>query len=165
MSDAIVLPRIDPGTHIGVTGTRWGGTPDAVLALKFLIDQLQALGATWLHQGCCKGWDEQSVIQARKAGLRIAAHPPVDNSQFSQIAFNASCLRWPPKSYRDRNEDIAFETAVLIAGPQFPELDERSERSGTWQTVRLARKYGTPVYSCDSEGNITDVSEAPDDRT
>src|SRR5213595_1189623 len=41
--------------------------------------------------------------------------------------------------YRERNLEIVRRSQHLVAFPEYPELDSRSRRSGTWQTVRLAR--------------------------
>ena len=46
-----------------------------------------------------------------------------------------------PKPYLDRNRDIVDACEVLLATPDGPER----LRSGTWSTVRYARKIGKPV--------------------
>lgn len=48
-------------------------------------------------------------------------------------------------SYRDRNAALVKPATELIAYPQYPEQDGRSRRSGTWQTIRLARNAALPV--------------------
>lgn len=48
----------------------------------------------------------------------------------------------PGTSYRDRNCAIVNRVNHLFAFPMHPEMDLRSRRSGTWQTVRLARRAG-----------------------
>jgi hypothetical protein len=47
-------------------------------------------------------------------------------------------------TYADRNLRIVEESDVLAGFPIHPEDDRRSRRSGTWQTVRYARKAGMP---------------------
>lgn len=47
-------------------------------------------------------------------------------------------------SYKDRNQAIVDRSNKLIGFPEYPEDDSRSLRSGTWQTIRLARKAGIP---------------------
>lgn len=43
-------------------------------------------------------------------------------------------------TYRDRNARLVAEAGAVFAFPLYPERDLRSRRSGTWQTVRMARK-------------------------
>ena len=50
----------------------------------------------------------------------------------------------PPKPYLKRNEDIVNKCDVLIACP----IDKNKEilRSGTWATIRKARKLNKTIY-------------------
>jgi hypothetical protein len=49
----------------------------------------------------------------------------------------------PEEDYLPRNKNIVRATASLIATPfEFVEI----LRSGTWSTVRFARKLGKPVF-------------------
>jgi len=48
-------------------------------------------------------------------------------------------------TYKDRNLRIVEQSDVLVAFPAHPEDDPRSKRSGTWQTVRMARQRGMVV--------------------
>lgn len=52
-------------------------------------------------------------------------------------------------TYRDRNlrmvEIGTPRQATVLAFPQAPQSDPRAQRSGTWQTVRLAEKAGLEV--------------------
>lgn len=47
-------------------------------------------------------------------------------------------------NYRDRNNRILDHTDRLLAVAEYPEDHGKSRRSGTWMTVRLARKRGIP---------------------
>ena len=51
----------------------------------------------------------------------------------------------PGTTYKDRNEAIVNRVDELYYCADYPEEDRRSRRSGTWQTVRLARGRGIPV--------------------
>lgn len=152
---------VEPGGHVGVSGSRYTPTLAALSSFRFMIDQCAALGARYLHQGCCTGWDEYSVVYAHKAGLLVVGHPPIKTEFLSRRAVEESDALCPAKSYQARDSDIAFESEVLLLGPRYPELDVRSQRSGTWLTARLARRYGDRVYACETNGNITDVTESP----
>jgi len=48
-------------------------------------------------------------------------------------------------SYKDRNQRIVAHSDVLMAFPAYPEHHPHSARSGTWQTVRMARRAGLEV--------------------
>lgn len=49
-------------------------------------------------------------------------------------------------SYRARNQAIVNSVNELHAFPEFTEAHPRSLRSGTWQTVRMARRAGIECY-------------------
>jgi len=59
-------------------------------------------------------------------------------------------------TYRDRNQRIVDLSTRLIGIAQAPEDDIHSRRSGTWQTIRMARRAGKAVdvrlltTTCDS---------------
>jgi hypothetical protein len=161
------LIQVEPGAHIGVSGSRYAPTQEAVNSLRFLIDQFQAMGAIVLHQGCCTGWDEVSVDLAHKAGLYVDGHPPTKQNFLSEKAVRDSDHLWVPKPYHARDRDLAFETVVLITGPRYPEDHPQSAHSGTWLTTGFARLYGSRVYACLTDGSIEDVTERTesDDRT
>lgn len=48
-------------------------------------------------------------------------------------------------AYKDRNVAIVERSTELWAFPHHPEHHELSRRSGTWQTVRIARDKQVPV--------------------
>ncbi len=51
----------------------------------------------------------------------------------------------PGTTYRDRNQRIVDHADVLVAFPAHAEDDPKSKRSGTWQTIRMARRAGLEV--------------------
>ena len=57
-----------------------------------------------------------------------------------------------PRPYLSRNKDIVRETDMLIATPA--EAEEQ-RRSGTWSTIRFARKLGKPVFVIWPDGTVT----------
>jgi len=46
-------------------------------------------------------------------------------------------------TYADRNQRIVEESDALVGFPAYPENDVRSQRSGTWQTIRMAQRAET----------------------
>lgn len=121
---------------VGFTGTQQGMTWYQLVALR---GHLHLLGATELHHGDCVGADAEADEVAREMGLRTVSHPPADPKK---RAFCASNEMREPELYLERNHDIVDETDVLIAAPR---TDEEQLRSGTWSTVRYARKRGKDV--------------------
>ena len=45
-------------------------------------------------------------------------------------------------TYKDRNAELVRRATAVCGFPAYPEDDPRSQRSGTWQTLRMARKAG-----------------------
>jgi hypothetical protein len=124
---------------IGFTGTQQGMSDRQKRQLAALLTSLKG---TEFHHGDCIGADEEADGIAAQLGLRIVIHPP-DN--MSKRAFRT---RWPnrverePLPYLERNHHIVDETEVLIAGPK---SEQEELRSGTWATVRYARKLGRTI--------------------
>lgn len=55
-------------------------------------------------------------------------------------------IEMPNDSYfRDRNQRLVDESTEFYYCALFPEKHRASRRSGTWQTVRMARRKGIPV--------------------
>ncbi len=131
---------------VGFTGTQQGMT-----------DAQRATLRTWLvehypdslHHGDCIGADAQAHALALEWGIPVTLHPPEDGSKraFCVGAVNVAGL----KPYLERNHDIVDYTGVLIATPK-GYSEER--RSGTWATVRYARKMGRRVIIIHPDGTL-----------
>jgi hypothetical protein len=99
------------------------------------------------RHGDCIHADTEFHYIALRLGYYIVVHPPINSSKASGLgtkpAEQAIILREQPKPYLDRNHDIVDNSDILIACPK-----ENTEqlRSGTWSTVRYARKKGKQVY-------------------
>jgi hypothetical protein len=119
--------------RVGFTGTRVGMTDNQKKQLTGLLQ-----GVTEFHHGDCVGADAQAHDIARNLGCSVVIHPPVLRTY---RAFKQSDRTRVPKSYVERNHDIVDEVELLIAAPSGPE----AVRSGTWSTVRYARKLGRKV--------------------
>lgn len=52
------------------------------------------------------------------------------------------CCMPPGTTYADRNRALVDEATLMFGFPAYPEDDPRSLRSGTWQTIRMARQAG-----------------------
>lgn len=153
--------------HLGVTGGRRRVSDDITYPTLAAMDMIEPLlsaawahGARHLHHGACTGWDEATVNIASVTvhGYTIYAHPPIKDVHLSQRAIDHSHVIFQPKEYRDRNFDIAAMSDVLLVGASYPEFDERSRHSGTWQTARYGRRLGDALYSVDMNGELSDVT-------
>lgn len=139
--------------HIGFTGTQHGCTPEQFQALREALLALQRRGFTHLHHGDCIGADSEADSLANELGLIVARHPP-ENS--TKRAFCNSALCFPPKPYLERNHDIVDVSGILVACPKGMS-EER--RSGTWATVRYAKRNQIPVLFVWPDGSSGSIAE------
>lgn len=124
--------------RIGFTGTQAGMNQQQLDALWTL---LQELDTTELHHGDCVGADYQAHTMANDQSINVVIHPP-DKS--NKRAFCVGCIAiWMPKPYLERNKDIVETTEQLIAAPN---SNKEQLRSGTWSTVRYAKKLGRTIH-------------------
>jgi hypothetical protein len=131
---------------IGFTGTQFGMTNRQKKSfIRLLLSQ--KIIPTEFHHGDCIGADEQAN---KIVGIipKIVIHPP---SFDAKRAFCFSRDVRSPKPYIERNHDIVDETDVLIACPR---TKEEELRSGTWATIRYARKTGKPIWYIWPDGLI-----------
>lgn len=118
--------------RLGVTGSRYDRH---INVCEKLYAVLEDNDISELHHGDCSGWDHQSFSLADALCIKTIAHPPTDDRW---RAFTNSTVILPPKPFLDRNKDIVNAVDFLIAAPYGPER----QRSGTWSTVRYAKKQG-----------------------
>lgn len=129
---------------VGSTGTREGMTEAQA---GEMLNQLTLAGAVSLHHGDCQGADEQAHAIGRKLGLWIVGHPPTASGL---RAFTDCDELRDPRPFLVRNRDIVRETALLIATPQGRE----TLRSGTWATIRYARRLRVPLIIITPKGKV-----------
>jgi hypothetical protein len=136
----------------GFTGTQIGMSDRQKEALRALFERDTI---DEFHHGDCVGADYEAhvIVWGLTFGPTIVIHPPTIRSK------RAFCFgydhptrprRWrahgivqlPAKPYLDRNHDIVDQTDTLIAAPR---TNDEEQRSGTWATVRYARRLGRPI--------------------
>lgn len=101
-----------------------------------------------IHHGDCIGADAEAHDIARFHGMRCVGHPPSNPIKRARKFVD----EWRgEKSYLDRNKDIVRETDWLVATPG--EFTEQL-RSGTWSTVRYARRIGKRVVVILPDGSL-----------
>lgn len=128
---------------IGFTGTQKGLTPNQktkiVNSLIEITKDLPLNERMDFHHGDCIGADEEAFDLALELGFYIIQHPPIN--KYKRAFTDADEIR-EPKPYLERNHAIVDETDILIACPG--ETTEQL-RSGTWATVRYARKQNKKI--------------------
>lgn len=139
----VTIPRLP--AVIGFTGTHTGMSPRQ---MQRLIQALRENGVTELHHGDCIGADSQAHWFAVLGGQvqRIVIHPPSNPTRREgRKASDAypKIVVLPEAEYLARNRAIVNATQALIAAPR-SEIEET--RSGTWATIRYARKLGRSIY-------------------
>lgn len=130
---------------VGFTGTQRGMTEAQWAAFWSLLVE-RAPGD--FHEGDCIGADAQAAHGARLAGFRVIGHPPTNSSK--RAFFPADEWR-EPLPYLDRNKRIVAASQEMIATPG--EFEEQL-RSGTWSTVRYARRLGRPCHVILPDGRL-----------
>jgi hypothetical protein len=132
--------------HLGVTGTKEGLTEKQ---FNVFIEMLSEMQFTHLHQGDCVGVDNEVTIIVRheKPEVIIVRHPPIKKHY---QAFGPYDETWPDKDYLVRDQDNVNCSDYMFAFPKGEEVI----RSGTWTTVRYARKKGIPITIIMPNGEV-----------
>ena len=132
--------------EIGFTGTQLGMTLEQKDTVRRLLEEMDPTGVA---HGDCIGADMEFHHIALQLGKWIRIHPPKKGEK------RAHCKEWneimPAKEYLDRNKDIVDSVEFLIACPA---EEEEQLRSGTWSTVRYARKVGVSVIVVNPDGKV-----------
>lgn len=133
---------------IGFTGTRRGMTPIQRARVRHeLFNRTAWFDRGEFHHGDCIGADAQAHELAAELGYATHAHPPTDPSWRTRCAADVVHEALP---YLERDRVIAAVCDVLVAAPDGP---ERLRGSGTWATVRAARRMGRAVVVVGPDGS------------
>jgi len=135
---------------VGFTGTQSGMTIQQHNSLWPLLKKLRT---SEFHHGDCIGADTDATMLVHDiGGIIIHCHPPKNKSKraFTDKLYIESIV-YDAKEYLDRNHDIVDATNILVATPK--EFNEEL-RSGTWATIRYARKKHKKIYIIYPDGSI-----------
>jgi hypothetical protein len=132
--------------HVGFTGTQRGMTIAQAKSVGAVLGRVTG-GDSWFHHGDCIGADYEAHTIAKQLGWKIHLHPPTDMRRRVYCKPDKSDM---PQDYLARNRNIANTVSMLIAAPGGPE----QLRSGTWSTVRYARKRQIPIVIVWQDGRI-----------
>jgi hypothetical protein len=141
--------------HIGFTGTQDGLQVSQYQALRELVRgfvSIMAPPSVVAHHGDCVGADATFDEICRRLGVRRHAHPGCDRSGVSpKRAYCQAETVEEPMWYIDRNHVIVGLVLTLVACPGgYTE----EERSGTWATIRHARRLRRTVTLVYPDGRI-----------
>lgn len=127
---------------IAFSGTQIGLSIKQHEELINLIKKIKPIEA---HHGLCIGSDAEfhDIIRKYFPNYKIIGHPPLNKNAYVY----KECDEYrKAKEYLIRNHDIVDESDILIACPF-----ENKEilRSGTWATIRYARKLNKEIIIID----------------
>jgi hypothetical protein len=146
----MIIPDEEDDFAMGFTGTQEGMTPAQIATLYTM---LRNLSPEEFHHGDCIGADAQAHAEARatKSPPHIACHPPINASK---RAYCECDEYYEEAEYLQRNRNIVDSCFLLVAAPK--EFDEQ-RRSGTWSTVRYAKKIGRQFVIILPDGTTTET--------
>jgi len=127
--------------RIGFTGTRQGMTARQKAELTLILSEVE--GGHSEHQfihGDCIGADARAHNIALALGYHIVIYPCTIHKQRAYCQDADKVHR--PQNPLARNRDIVNAAQQLIAAPG---MVYEVVRSGTWYTVRYARRVGVPM--------------------
>lgn len=146
---------------IGFTGTRSGVTDGQKAAFGNWLYERCFYGPTPLkefHHGCCVGADAFAVLVVNEESPfpqpKIVAHAAnVDSSLIDGDAMGWSQVIHKPLPPLERNRNIVNAVDVMLACPAGM---EEEQRSGTWATIRFARKQKKHLFIFWPDGTVTE---------
>ena len=135
---------------IAMTGSSKGDqlTEHQCLQFKEHLQTLWIQGFTHFRHGDCVGADALGHQYASDIGYTIIVHPP------NKSRLRANCMGHrilPAQEYRDRNQAMVNGCDLLLA---LPNRNQEVNRSGTWMTVRMARRANLPIVIFYPDGRI-----------
>lgn len=134
---------------VGMTGTRRGLTAAQFDALRQYLPWLKI---TEFHHGDCIGADAEvaTLLEMEYPLTRIVSRPcTIEKAR----AYTPADETHDPIAPLDRNRLIVDHTDLLLA---FPGMMREQQRSGTWFTIRYARRQGCPLAIFWPDGSVTD---------
>lgn len=137
------------GKDFGFTGTQQSLPYAQQSALEEVLSDLYNEDYVWMHNGDCIGADATAAQLWRDMDGKVHGHPPDIVWKRAKFQFDA---QWEPKPYRQRNADIVLCSDILVACPK---AMEEELRSGTWMTIRMARKSKVPIVIVWPDGSVT----------
>ncbi len=131
---------------LGFTGTQAGMSSHQRSRLRQALIHLKP---KQFHHGGCIGADTEASHMAHEfKRIIVVKHPPTNTYAQGESYCDEET---EPLPFLVRNHVIVDESDALIA---CPESDTEQVRSGTWATVRYARKQGRMIYIIRPDGKV-----------
>jgi hypothetical protein len=141
---------------IGFTGTQRGMSEAQKREVKAIITKFVSQQPTdgmifhQAHHGDCIGADAEFNELVDNKWCLTYSHPASDVAESKKAHCQCDDIN-PAKPALIRNHDIVYVADLMIACPgQFKE----AQRSGTWATIRYARKCHKPLIVISPDGTI-----------
>lgn len=138
--------------RVGFTGTQKGMSPAQI---QWVGEFLSKHRPVEFHLGDCIGADTDCyyIIENFNSGnvypgIVTFGHIPIYDYKRSKLKYT---FERAPKPYLDRNHDIVDESDVILATPG--ETEEQL-RSGTWATIRYAKKTRKQLHIIYPDGAV-----------
>lgn len=126
-------------------------TAEQLKELERLLPELEMAGAHFFHHGDCVGADERAHVVAAFLRMNIVIHPSIVQQHRAHCGGTAIVETHEAKQPLDRNRDIVKVCGILIATPR---LSKEELRSGTWSTIRYARKADRRIFLINPDGQL-----------
>jgi len=135
--------------EVGFTGTKMGTTDPQLGSLIVIVEGLDFEKA---HHGDCVGADEEFHVILRTVAehVHIDGHLPKDPKHRAFCDFD---FTHDEREYLVRNRHIVRASDLMIACPK--QTNEIKRGSGTWATIRYARKQAVPLVIIWPNGTCT----------
>ena len=106
---------------------------------QFVLKILE-LSPIEFHHGDCEGADAEAhdIVREFLPDVKIVVYPPLS---FRRRAMCQRDVTMAPESYITRDYKIVDAVDYMLGAPK---TDTEYIRSGTWTTIRYARKTGKP---------------------
>lgn len=134
---------------VGFTGTQRGLTKAQTFKLANILHRLSLKKMEEFHHGDCIGADAKAhdLVAALDREVTVIIHPPLKGNKRAFKDGDEECEK---REYLDRNQDIVDVCHVLLACPG---EKEEQQRSGTWATVRRAKKAHKYIWFIYPDGD------------
>jgi hypothetical protein len=134
------------GTRTGMSLAQIGSIRKTIRTYRLITPRIEA------HHGVCIGADIHFHEICKDLSLYVIGHPGIrpDGKCFTRATCICNELR-PPRPFLARDRDIVNVAHILLAAP----AGFREEiRSGTWTTVRYARRIQRKIVIFWPDGTI-----------